>query len=337
MKLKKDGEYRELVYQQDFQPAMRKYINQSLLCAILRHIMKAKNLSWIAAGLLFSIFWASASTATKIGLAVVEPLVLAVIRFGIAACIMLFYAHAIKQYRLPKAQEWRGIAIYGILNISIYLGCYVIAMQEVTASIGALATATNPIFISLMSVFFLNKKLNWKVALSLLICVTGVVCAAWPNLGEASVTVRGLLLLLFSMVSYSVGAIWIAGRKWEGLSLITINGWQTLIGGFVLLPVALAFLHPEKDHFNTHFWGAVLWLAIPVSIFASQLWLWLLKINAVRAGFWLFLCPLFGALIAAILLYENISVYTWIGIALVVTGLLIARKPGLKSEEEDIQ
>lgn len=287
--------------------------------------MKAQNLSWIAAGLLFSIFWASASTATKIGLGVVEPLVLAVIRFGIAACIMLIYAHAIRAYRFPKINEWRGIAIYGILNISIYLGCYVIAMQEVTASIGALATATNPIFISLMSVFFLSKKLTWKIGLSLLICIIGVVCAAWPNLGEASVTVRGLLLLMFSMVSYSVGAIWIAGRKWEGLSLITINGWQTLIGGIVLLPFALFFLHPETDHLDIHFWGAVFWLAIPVSIFASQLWLWLLKINAVKAGFWLFLCPLFGALIAAMFLHESISVYTLIGIVLVICGLLIAR------------
>ncbi|MDF3077068.1 MAG: hypothetical protein K0S09_957 [Sphingobacteriaceae bacterium] len=293
--------------------------------------MKAKNLSWIAAGLLFSIFWASASTATKVGLAVVQPLILAIIRFAVAAAIMLVFAHGIKRYRLPKSSEWRGIAIYGILNISIYLGCYVIAMQEVTASIGALATATNPIFISLMSVFFLNKKLTWKIGLSLLICMLGVVCAAWPNLGEASVTVRGLLLLLFSMVSYSVGAIWISGQKWEGLSLITINGWQTLIGGVVLAPVALYVFHPDSNNLNTSFWEAVLWLAIPVSIFASQLWLWLLQINAVKAGFWLFLCPLFGALIAAALLHEAISVYTWLGIILVVLGLLIARGSSTKT------
>jgi drug/metabolite transporter (DMT)-like permease len=293
--------------------------------------MKAKNLSWIAAGLLFSIFWASASTATKVGLAVVQPLILAIIRFAVAAAIMLVFAHGIKRYRLPKSSEWRGIAIYGILNISIYLGCYVIAMQEVTASIGALATATNPIFISLMSVFFLNQKLTWKIGLSLLICMLGVVCAAWPNLREASVTVRGLLLLLFSMVSYSVGAIWISGQKWEGLSLITINGWQTLIGGVVLAPVALYVFHPDSNNLNTSFWEAVLWLAIPVSIFASQLWLWLLKINAVKAGFWLFLCPLFGALIAAALLHEAISVYTWLGIILVVLGLLIARGSSTKT------
>ena len=44
--------------------------------------------------------------------------------------------------------------IYGFLNITIYLGLYVIAMQNITAGIGALAIASNPVFISSLSVFF---------------------------------------------------------------------------------------------------------------------------------------------------------------------------------------
>src|SRR5688500_18945156 len=116
--------------------------------------MRSKELQWIAGGLLFSFLWASASSATKIGLDVAQPLFIAELRFGVAAFIMLIYAHLIRGYRLPKGTEWTDIAVYGLLNISIYLGCYVFAMQEVTASIGAIATATNPVFISLMSVFF---------------------------------------------------------------------------------------------------------------------------------------------------------------------------------------
>lgn len=288
--------------------------------------MTRKDFFWIAAGLLFALFWASASTATKIGLEVAQPMVIAIVRFSIAACIMLVYSHLIKSYRLPQGKEWTNIAIYGLLNITIYLGCYVIAMQEVTASIGALATATNPVFISLISVFFLNKKLSWNIVISLIICIAGVICAAWPLLGYATVTLKGLLILFFSMISYSLGAIYVSSKKWNELSLITINGWQTLIGGLFLLPVALFYYQEDQNNFNIKLWGAVLWLAIPVSIFAAQLWLWLLKINAVKAGFWLFLCPLFGALIAAWLMNDSITTYTLVGILLVVTGLLFARK-----------
>lgn len=288
--------------------------------------IRNKELLWVVAGLMFAFFWASAATATKIGLLAAQPLVIAMVRFCVAASIMLFFSHVIKRYRLPKGQEWTAIAVYGLLNITIYLGLYIVAMQEVTAGIGALATATNPVFISLMSVFFLNRKLSPNMIASLIICMGGVVCAAWPLLGFDSVTTRGLLIMLLSMISYSMGALYISKKNLKNLSIITINAWQTLIGGIFLLPVCIYFYKSGQNNFNANFWTSVLWLGIPVSIFAAQLWLWLLKANPVKAGFWLFLCPLFGMLLAAWLMAEPISGYTLWGIILVVLGLLFARK-----------
>lgn len=282
--------------------------------------------NWFLAGLVFSILWASASTATKIGLLSAQPLMLAVVRFGVAACLMLAISHLLMRHRLPQKHEWKQLTIYGLLNITVYLGFYVIALQYVTAGIAALAIATNPVFISFISVFFLRKPLAPAVLLALIICSAGVVCAAWPLFEGAVVTANGLFILLFSMLSYSVGAIYFSTRQWQGLHLFTINGWQTLIGGLLLLPFAIAAYDSSKNHFNEHYWFSVLWLALPVSILAVQLWLWLLKSNAIRAGLWLFLCPLFGFAISAWVMKEPISLYTVIGIALVTGGLLIARK-----------
>ena len=281
---------------------------------------------WFIGGLLFAALWASASTATKIGLAVAQPLVIALMRFGVASSIMLLVSHAIKKYRLPQGKEWNQLFVYGLLNITIYLGCYVIAMQTVTAGIGALAVATNPVFISFLSAFFLKKNLSAPVILAIIICTAGVVCAAWPLFDEAVVTTQGLTILLFSMLSYSVGAIYFSAKNWGGLHLLTINGWQTLLGGIMLLPFTVFFYKDELNHFNETFWSCVLWLAIPVSIAAVQLWLWLLKTNAVKAGLWLFLCPLFGFVFAAWLMKDSISLYTIAGVAMVITGLLISQK-----------
>lgn len=285
---------------------------------------------WIAAGILFAILWASASTATKIGLAIAQPLMIAVVRFGVASTIMLTWSHIVKGNRLPQKKEWKQLTVYGLLNITVYLGFYVIAMQTVTAGIGALAVATNPVMISFLSVFFLKKKLTLPVVLAIALGVVGVGCASWPLLGEATVTTKGLLILLFSMLSYSVGAIYFSAQEWNNLPLFTINGWQTLIGGLLLLPVALFFYSKPLNHFNKTFWSAVLWLAIPVSIVAAQLWLWLLQTNAVKAGLWLFLCPLFGFAIAAWLMKDSISIYTIAGVALVVIGLVIAQRNAKK-------
>jgi len=291
-----------------------------------------KRFTWLLAGFSFAALWASASTATKIGLTVAQPLVIAVVRFGAAALIMLFFTHIIQKQRLPKGEEWKQISIYGLLNITIYLGCYVIAMQTVTAGIGALAVATNPVFISFLSVFILKKKLTWPLIVSIIICTTGVVCAAWPLFDGAGVTTKGLLILLFSMLSYSVAAIYFSSRQWNGLSLFTINGWQTLLGGLFLLPFTLFFYRGEANYFDKTFWYAVGWLAIPVSIFAVQLWLWLLQTNAIRAGLWLFLCPLFGFIFAAWWMNDAISVYTIAGVLLVIAGLGLSKINAGKNE-----
>lgn len=243
---------------------------------------------------------------------------------------MLLFAHIIGKQRLPSGKEWTYLTIYALLNITIYLGCYVIAMQHVTAGIGALSIATNPLFISFLSVFFLKKKLKANIIAGLILGTVGVVYASWPLLKDASITSGGLILLLFSMLSYSVGAIYFSAKDWNHLNLLTINGWQTLIGGILLLPFTLFEYQGINNHFNFTFWGSVLWLAIPVSIFAVQLWLWLLKTNTIKAGLWLFLCPVFGFAVAALVLGDSISSYTIVGIALVLIGLFLAERHARK-------
>jgi len=277
---------------------------------------------------LFAVLWASASTATKIALDEAQPLVIAQIRFAVASAIMLFLSHLVFKKPLPSRNEWKFLTIYGLLNITIYLGCYVIAMQHVTAGVGALSIATNPLFISFLSVFFLKKKLNGNILLGLFLGTAGVVYASWPLLQNAKVTTSGLMLLLFSMVSYSVGSIYFSAKNPKQSDLLTINGWQTFIGGILLLPFTLMEFSEGENYFGFKFWSGTLWLAIPVSIFAVQLWLWLLKTNTVKAGLWLFLCPVFGFAIAALFLGDQISSYTIIGVLLVMAGLFLAERNG---------
>lgn len=280
---------------------------------------------WLLMGLLFAILWSSASTATKVALNDAQPLVIAVTRFGVAAIIMLFIAHVVLRKPLPKGKEWTRLIVYGFLNITIYLGLYVIAMQQVTASVGALTVAISPVFISFLSVFFLKKPLSAQIIAAICICLIGVFVVAWPLLEGASVTPLGLVLLIASMLSYSIGTIYFSSKNWDELHLFVINGWQTFFGGLMMLPVAWAIYEPAKNHLTENFWGGCLWLAVPVSIAAVALWLALLKEDAVKAGLWLFICPIFGIIIAALWVHDPISIYTITGVVLVVSGLALSR------------
>ena len=74
------------------------------------------------------------------------------------------------------------------------------------------------------------------------------------------------------------------------------------------------------------FWLSVFWLIIPVSIIALQLWFYLVKIDAVKASLWIFLCPVFGFANSFVLLGEPITWHTFAGTALVIAGLYLAQR-----------
>ncbi len=239
---------------------------------------------------------------------------------------MLLISHGIMKKRLPQGAEWKQLAIYGALNVTIYLGLYVLAMQEVSAGLGSLSVGTNPVMISIIGALWTRKPVKPVIIASLVLCLAGITIAAWPLLQDSYATPLGIVLLLVSMLSYSVGAIYFSENNWGDLHILTINGWQTLLGGVLLLPFAAVYYDSTKNSFDLVWLGAVAWLAVPVSIGAVQLWLYLLKDNPVKASFWLFLTPVFGFLIAAVVLHEPISMYTFTGVAFVIAGLYLVQK-----------
>lgn len=301
----------------------------------MKTLLKHPGLKWVIVGLVFTILWSSASTATKIGLKVAQPLTIALMRFAIASLCMLIYAHGIRRYPFPTRKQWKMITIYGVFNITIYLGLYVLAMKNVTAGVGALAIATSPIFIGLLSIIVLRQKLTIKVSLALLLGLLGVFVAAYPLLLGTGVSIKGLTLILLGMLSYSIASIYFNKMNWEGMKILTINGWQTLIGGIFLIPFFLLTYRSQQNRYNLDFWLSSTWLAIFVSIAAIQCWLWLLKSAPIKAGMWLYLCPIFGFIIAAFILHDPLSLYTLAGVVMVLAALILVRNK--KSKELTIK
>ena len=277
------------------------------------------------------MLWASASAATKIGLLDAQPFVIGNCRFFIAGFIMLSASLILQKSRLPQGKEWKQLAIYGFLNVTLYLGCFVLAMKKVSAGIGSLSTATNPLIISVISAIWMKRAIKKGELTGLILGILGVAIATYPLLVKSYASVDGLLILATSMISYSVGTIYYSQQKWD-LPLLAINGWQVLIGGVMLLPVTFLMTDWENNHYTIRFWSSVFWLVVPVSIAAVQLWLYLLKTDAVKASLWLFLCPIFGFVYASVLLDEPITTYTYIGTALVILGLYVAQREKFQSK-----
>jgi len=285
------------------------------------------NLKTILIGILFAALWASASSAAKIGLRSVEPLVLFQIRFLIAGIGMLAYSYFIQKDRLPQGNEWKKLTIFGLLNVTLYLSFFVLGISEVAAGIGSLSTATNPLFISILSAVWLGRKVKSSEWMAVLLGMIGVALACFPLIQNSFATPMGLFYMFLCMLSYSIGTIYYSNIDWK-LSRTAINGWQVFLGGILMLPITF-LMHKKPNNYDLTFYLSEFWLIVPVSVIAVNLWLYLLKIDAVKASFFLFLCPIFGFTYSYFLLDEPITYHTFLGTAFVIVGLYVGQREKL--------
>jgi len=285
-----------------------------------------KNSTFVALGVLLAAAWSSASTASKVGLHSVEPMVLFVVRFALAGLVLLAWAYGRERQPLPRGREWGQLLLLSLLNTALYLTLFIYALQQVTAGLSSLATALSPLFISVLSAALTRQRVSARTWGAIGLGLAGVGVAAWPLLRTSYATPAGLGLLAASMFVYSAGAVYYARIPWR-LSRTAVNGWQTLLAAFLCLPVML-LLHRAPNHFDARFWAVEAWLVGAVSVLAVQLWLRLLKADAVRASLFLFLCPIFGFFFATLLLGEPFTGYTAAGTGLVLVGLWWGQRKG---------
>ncbi|MGI4020958.1 MAG: DMT family transporter [Janthinobacterium lividum] len=281
----------------------------------------------ITEGLFFALLWASATVATKFAFHSCDLFLLTLIRFVTVSVLLLGYTYIIKNKtsHFPSKSEFKKLLILGVLNVTIYMSGYLIAIKYVSAGLISLITAVNPLLLILFSAIFYKRKLTSFEITGIVISVSGLVLASVPNLYNSHATAKGLLALIVGIVALSSGSIYYAN---SGLTLkkMEVNTWQITLGGVFFIPIVLLnrnhnFLIPDLNFFLS-----IAWLIIPVSIIAYAMWLMLLQKDAVKAGLWLFLTPAFGYFMAVIILHEKITVYGIAGSLLVVSGLLYSRR-----------
>jgi drug/metabolite transporter (DMT)-like permease len=281
----------------------------------------------LSIGILFALLWSSAPIATKFGLRSCEPLLLAAFRFLAAGGCLLMYVYVLSpkaSYPIPKKREWLEVTILGLLNSTIYLGAFFMALRDVSAGLSNLFIAANPIFITLIAALWLKRSVSRREWLGITVCFAGLVVASLPALLESSASLVGLLILGGSIMSMSLGSVYFSKIK-SALPTLVINAWQVSLGGLMLLPVALSVNDISKITLDENFIGSMIWIVVVVSIAAMTLWFFLLKQDPVKASLWLFLVPVCGYTLAAVFLDEPITIYAVAGMLLVFIGLATAR------------
>ncbi len=278
----------------------------------------------IIPGLLFAALWATGSVAIKFGLDSADPLMLAAMRFLGTGLLFgpLYYSRKCAKF-WPSKAEWKPIFIYGLLNTTLTLGSFSASQRYASAGISTLFIAITPLVIASFGVGFSKRKLHKAELWGMLIAFSGLLLASLLDLREMTIKPMGIALLLTYVITYAFSSIYFSKLKLS-LSNEVFNVWQVFWGGLILLPFAWLFGQNHVHYWDLNLFGTLLWMIIALSIVANQLWLHLLKIDAVAAGTWLYLVPVLGYAYGYLFLHERITIGAILGTLLVIAGLIIS-------------
>lgn len=280
----------------------------------------------ILLGLFFTFLWSSASIATKIGLRSTTPLTFITIRFLIAGGLLMGYTYLLNkgQYRLPRLKEWWPLILLGLMNTTVYLGATTWAMTYTTAGLVNLFVTVNPFLVAFLSYFILERKILIREWIGMLCGAAGIFIAIYPELIHSNFGMVSIIVLGLGMFSMAMGSVYFKKVHLQMPNSI-LNAWQLIIGGFVLLPIA--YLFERKSFFidyNFELFGSLFWLIFVLSIGAMLLWFYLLSKDPVAANNWLFLTPVFGYILSALILKEPVTLFDLTGTLFVIVGLFIS-------------
>lgn len=258
-----------------------------------------------------AFLWGAIFATGKAAVHDVPPFTVALLRFGIAALVLLpvYMRERRGQPLLPRTRSaWRALVLLGITAVAAYNALFFGGLSHAPSSDAILLVpTTSPVWTALFAALILGDRVTSPLRLGMLITIGGM---ALVLVGGSSGSFSGERLagnvmfvaaaLVFGL-SHVVGRV--ATRHVSPLGATTIAG---VIGSALLLPVAVAEggLDDLLDA-GIGFWLAVLFIAIAGTALAYVLWYQgIRQLGAGSASFFTNLVPIFALTLSAIFLDE---------------------------------
>jgi DME family drug/metabolite transporter len=264
------------------------------------------------------ICFGTTGTAQALGPAGSSPLIVGAARLLLGS-IFLWAIHIClktKSARIGSVELLMGGASVALYQISFFS-----AVKSTGVAVGTLtAIGSAPALSGILS-FLFNKEMpsrRWLTAT--LITTLGIVFLTGAK-GFSHFNVTGVLLALAAGGSYSLFAVASKRALNSGISFTEVMYKIFGVGAIFLLP----YFFFEKSHFLTTRSGFLmaLWLGlVPTAIAYTSYGYGLNKIKVATASTLILAEPATATLLAAVVLGESLNGYSWLGVAIVVSGLI---------------
>lgn len=277
------------------------------------------------------LFWAGNSVVGRAYATDVPPVALVFWRWVIAASILLpvCLKHFLRDLPVIR-KNLPYIVIQGGLSIAAFNTLLYWGLHYTTVVNTALIQAGIPVVVLFFSILILRKGVTKLGALGILLSLLGV---AWViargepgSLAQFSLN-PGDLLIVASVIAWAMYSVLLAKTP-IGLSRLAFTLAMVLCGLVLLAPLYAWELSTGAGFtLDANTLPAFAYIGIFPSVLSLLCWNRGVElIGANRAGVFLYLMPIFGAILGMLLLGEVLEAFHFVGIALVVAGIWLATK-----------
>jgi drug/metabolite transporter (DMT)-like permease len=289
---------------------------------------------WLTAPVLVSVLcmviWGASPVATRIATEDLEPLVVAVLRTVLAALVAVPLV-ASSGLRPPSNRHSRLLlGVSALAGFVVFPLVFTLGQERTSAMHGVGILAGLPVFTGLWAALVTRRLPGawWLAGCAVALVGEGVIIAVRSGGDDGTATLGGDLILLAGALCVSSG--YVAGARLvpRGVSSATTTYWGVILGAIVLTPLGIGLaVGGHVPHADARAWCALLFLAVMVSIVGYVGWYWALaRGGIVRMAPLMFLQPISGLMLAALLLDERLTPGLGLGAAAVLAGVAITRR-----------
>lgn len=278
---------------------------------------------------LTTLFWGGNFNVARAVSGEVPPLGLSFWRWLVAFLVLLPFAlRPMWRHRACFFEHWMLVCLLAFLGVTLFNTLVYLGLQTTTAINASLMQSITPVFIILLSRLLLGNRTGMRQWLGILVSLSGALVIL--TRAEAGVILelrvaRGDLVVLLAVFIWGAYTVLLKKLPAEfgGLPLL---GYTMAIGTPLILPFYLhESLHGWPVPVTTASILSIGYVALFPSVLAYLFWNHATsRIGPERTGHFSHLIPVFGLLIATLVLGESLQPFHLAGILLVAAGLLLA-------------
>lgn len=269
--------------------------------------------------------WGASFLFAKLAFAELAVSHVVLYRFALAALVLLPLAW--HRNGLPDQQDLPLFAVTGFLNVPVTFQLQFGGLALTTVSSASIIVGAAPPLLALAAVLFDGERLSGTEWMAIGGSTLGVaVMVGLPGAGHHWI---GDLLVFLSILA-SIGWILLSKRLMERYPPLVVTAYILSFGTLAQTPVALWLDGPPSVVLSWNVWGAILALGFLCTVLTFSLWNWgLRRLEASRAGVFVNLEPLVGALLGVLVLKDPLGTGTLLG------GVLILGSAWVVSRREE--